>query len=511
MRNHYNQGIHYDMSSARKASIISYISVIFYIITGFFYTPLLVKTLGVSDYGIYSLAASLIGYFTIDFGIGAAQTRLIAKFIAENKLDKIKEVLGITIKIYFIIDIIILLALVIVYANADSIFTKLTPVELVKFKNVFLITGAFILLNFPLLPTKGLYQAFDRVFQLTVIDLIYRVINVSSIIIALLLKYDLYIVVIINVSTNLLAQIIKLVYIQFKERLKIKLGSKDEYIYKFITSFSFWATIAMIADKFFFGIIPFLLAIFTTTSEIAIFAIVISIEGYVLSMSKSLSGIFLPRIMKLVVHNGADSEKTDLMIKVGRIQLYVVGLLITGLICFGKEFIFYWLGPGFDKSYYCLILVLTPCVFHLTQTIAEELLYATNNVKYKALANVIGSFLSVLSIIIISPKYGAYGSAFGVFISFLIAHNLIIDIIYKKKLNIDMLKFLRECQGKILPYFFIMLLIGLGMQKLLYTPSFGILILKGIIWATITCVILWLFVLNRDEKNIILQLCQIKK
>lgn len=160
------------MSSAKKASIISYISVAFYIVTGFLYTPYLVQTLGVSDYGLYALSASLIGYFSLDFGIGAAQTRLTAKFIAEGRADRIRDMLGITIKMYTLIDLIILIILLCIYVNIEEIFTNISGDDIEKFKKVFLVTSLFVLINFPLLPIKGLYQAFDRVVEITTIDLI---------------------------------------------------------------------------------------------------------------------------------------------------------------------------------------------------------------------------------------------------------------------------------------------------------------------------------------------------
>ena len=124
------------MRSAKKTSVLSYLSIVFYVIIGFLYTPYLVHTLGVSDYGIYALAASLIGYFSLDFGIGAAQTRLIAKYIAEGTVEKIKDVLGITCRIFLVIDIFILFLSCLVYFNADSLFSNLTPHELIRFKNV---------------------------------------------------------------------------------------------------------------------------------------------------------------------------------------------------------------------------------------------------------------------------------------------------------------------------------------------------------------------------------------
>lgn len=129
----------------------------------------------------------------------------------------------------------------------------------------------------------------------------------------------------------------------------------------------------------------------------------------------------------MVTDNTPQIEITKLMIRVGRIQLYVVGLIIFGVVYFGKDFLYLWLGDGFEKSYYCLILVLTPCLFHLTQTIAEETLLATNNIKYRALANCIGSVLSVVSIFLLGREIGALAAGLGVFLSFVLAHNVLID------------------------------------------------------------------------------------
>lgn len=499
------------MSSAKKASLLSYISVVFYVIAGFLYTPYLVKTLGLSDYGIYALAASLIGYFSLDFGIGAAQTRLAAKYIAEGTSWKIRDMLGITSRIFLAIDGLILCLLLVVYFNATDIFSNLTDNELVRFKNVFLITSLFVLINFPLLPLKGLFQAFDRVYELTLIELIYKMSNVGVIVLALYLGWGIYGVVLVNVGSNILAQIFRLYYIFQKEKLSINIQAHDKSVVQFITSFSAWATIAMVADKFFFGIIPFLLAAFSNTAEVAFFAIVISIEGYTLSISRSLSGIFLPRVMKMVVKDQSRSEKTALMVKVGRIQLYIVGLIITGLISLGHEFIVHWLGDGFDKSYYCLVLVMAPCIFHLTQTIAEELLLATNNVRYRAFSYVLGSSLSVLTIVLFAPKYGALAAAIGVCLSFCFAHNLLIDIFYHKKIGVDMIRFFKECHIKIMPVLLICGVLGFCMQSYINTPSFVTFIMKGIVWAVLSSAILWLLAFNKEEKQMIIQMIPRKK
>lgn len=150
----------------KLGAILSYTTFAFNIITGLIYIPLLIRTLGVSDYGLYTLSASIIGYFVIDFGIGAAQTRFIARFRAEGREEKVKDLAGITAKLYIIIDALIFCALILVYIFSEEIFANLTPIELERFKVIFLISSLFVVFNFPLLPLNGIFVAYKRIVAL---------------------------------------------------------------------------------------------------------------------------------------------------------------------------------------------------------------------------------------------------------------------------------------------------------------------------------------------------------
>lgn len=498
-------------TDAKKTAIVSYLSTAFYIITGFFYTPYLIKVLGVSDYSIFALTTSLVGYFSLDFGIGAAQTRYIAKMLAQGRQDKVNDIIGITTKLFSIFDFIVIIILCIVYFYADDIFSGLTSEEFSKFKEVFIISMIFIMINIPLMPTNGIFLGYDRAYDLAIFSGIYRVISISALFLVLILQAGLFWVVIVNVSAQIGAQIYKFIYIKKVGKFKININSKDKELIQYLAHFSGWATIGIIADKFFFGIIPFLLAIVSDSNEIAVFAIVISVEGYILSISRSMSGIFLPRIARMLVHGASSESHTDLLIKVGRVQLYIVGILITWVICFGDVFIRLWLGPGFENSYYCLILVLVPCLFHLTQTTAEELLLASNNVKYRAITNIVGSFLSIISIVILGKYLGALAAGIGVFLSFVIAHNICIDYIYSKKLKLSMTRFFMNCHFKILPTFFVLLCFGWLLKTFIKFSSLFNLVAVSSIWVLLGIVILYFLAFNETEKIMLKDIKLIKK
>lgn len=71
-------------SQLKIGAIITYLSIAFNIIAGLIYTPWMVDQIGQSDYGIYTLANSLISLFLIDFGLSSATSRFVAKYRAEN-------------------------------------------------------------------------------------------------------------------------------------------------------------------------------------------------------------------------------------------------------------------------------------------------------------------------------------------------------------------------------------------------------------------------------------------
>ena len=83
-------------STQRKSGVIlSYVSIIASTLVQLLYTPFLTKMLGQSEYGLYSLIASIIGYLTVlDLGFGNAIIVYTAKYRANNEYEKEKKMQG---------------------------------------------------------------------------------------------------------------------------------------------------------------------------------------------------------------------------------------------------------------------------------------------------------------------------------------------------------------------------------------------------------------------------------
>lgn len=486
-----------------QSVFISYTSILFSIVSGLLYTPWLIKNLGSSDYALYSITISIMAYFTIDFGIGAAITRFIARYRAEKNEYKINQLLGIALKIYLIIDAVALVALIVVFFFLSNIYSGLTFEELNRLRVVFIITGAMITCCIPVMPINGVFIAYGRVYNVKLFDLIQKALTVGLTCISILIGKGLYLVVFINAFTTVSINILKIITIHKKEKVAPDVKAKDKQITKELLAFSGWVAIAMVADKFFFSFEPTLLGMFSNSTQIAIFAVAASVEGYVLTFADGLNGIFLPRVTNMVVTGKSKDEITDLMIRVGRFQLAIVSCFIIGFVTQGFDFIRIWFGKEYSPAYIAAVVVLSPCIIHLTESIANEYVYATNSVKYRAYAYVISSILNVVITALLAPKMGALGAAIGIATGFLVGHELTLNYFYSKKLGIDIYKFFVSCHIRSIPSFALMFVFGFALSHYIPVVSRGQIICRIIICGLGYILIVYALLLNENEKQYI--------
>ena len=85
------------MSSAKQlklGALLSYVAIAINIVTGILYTPWMIHSIGRENFGLYTLAMSVISLFVFDFGLSSAVTRFIAMYLAEGRQDKADNCLG---------------------------------------------------------------------------------------------------------------------------------------------------------------------------------------------------------------------------------------------------------------------------------------------------------------------------------------------------------------------------------------------------------------------------------
>lgn len=482
---------------------LSYVNIILNIITGLLFTPWMIKVIGKSDYGLYALATSLISMLMLDFGLSAAVSRFVSKYLAENQPEKINSFLGIIYKLYLVIDFILLISLVVIFSLIDVIYINLTPNEIQTFKVVYAIVGVFSLISFPFLTLNGILTSYEKFIELKLSNFFSKILIVVLSIIALITGQGLYALVLIHAIIGICIIIYKIITIKRITQIRINWKYRESHTLGEIVNFSFWSTLSSIATRFILNISPSILGIVSGSASIAIFGASRTLEGFIYTFSDAINGLFLPKVSRLILHPDSKNQLSALMIKVGRIQLSIVSLIFIGFVVLGKDFINLWLGNDFSDVYLCTILIIAPSLISLTQQVAGLMTIALNKIKIIALTEVMTSFLNIALSFIIGLQLGAIGVGLAILISMIIRLMIINIFIYKKTLHLDLNKFFKSCHLKMILPFLTTFVLGIMIKK--YIPIVGWmgLFVKGTFISLLYFVVLWYLFFNGYEKQLI--------
>lgn len=227
-------------------AVISYVTIAFNIVSGLVYTPWLLGEIGDADYGLYTLATSLISIFLLDFGVSSAMTRYVSRYIAQGEMESANKFVGLVFRLFFIIDLVICIVLGIVYQFVGNIYTELSPTELDRFKIVYIIVAIYSIVQFPMTNFDGIMCANEKFIAFKVCELMQKVLTIVIMVVVLLNGGGLYGLVLVNSVVTLGISFSKLFYVRYRTDVRVVHASMPKVLIMEILSFSVWSTIVSI-------------------------------------------------------------------------------------------------------------------------------------------------------------------------------------------------------------------------------------------------------------------------
>ena len=479
-------------------AIMSYISIGINIVTGLVFTPWMIHSIGKENYGLFTLALSVISLFVFDFGLSSAITRFLSIYIADGKKEKIEQCLGLVLRIYLVIDIFLFLVLCSVYFFIPYIYKELTLEEIEKFKVIYIMAASFSIFSLPFIPANGILTANEKFVQNKVCDIIHKILVVLTMTVVLLYNGGLYTLVMVNIWSGMIAYLAKLWCIYRFTDTRIDLHYFNRLEIKETLQFSGWITIVSICKRLIFTIAPTILGFFCGSASIAIFGIANAIEGYVFYFADALSGLLLPRVSRVYIKE--HGNVLPLMIKVGRIQRYIVSAIVFGFIVLGQDFLNLWLGEQFADSYICIILLILPCVFQLPQEVGSHAIIVQNKVKEQAKVFIIMGLLNIVFGVILTSLFDVLGMCLSIFISSFV-RTIGLDIIMYRSLKIDVFKFFKSTFIKQTAPLLLAMGISIYINTIFECSGWLLFAVESLLYCILFSVCSFV-VMNEDEKRI---------
>lgn len=490
------------LNQLKTGAMLSYICLIASNMISILYTPIMLRWLGQSEYGLYNLSCSIIGYLgAMEFGIYDTIIRYTARYRATSDREGESNLRGFFIIIYLVLDMIILIIGLILIFNIKRFFSDtLLENEIERLKILMGLMIFNLVISLPggaFLAIINAYEGFVFTKGLTII----RIILNPIIMIPLLMNGYKSVALTIVISILNIGHIVVNIYYCFHV-LKIKIAFKklDFSILKEVAGYSFFIFLNVIVNKIYWNTDQLILANIYGTAVVAVYSIGINFINYYLSFSSAISELFLPKISMMVANGSSYTELSGVFIKVGRIQFLIMSFILGGFLLIGKSFIRLWAGALYEQAYYTALIVMIPLIIPLIQNMGDNILKAKNMQKFKSIVCIFTVMLNIILSAAMAKIFGGIGCAFSTSIC-LIIENIIMNIYYHIKAKINILFFWENIIKMFLPII-CSIYISFLIKNNIEVNEIVSLIITGAFFTFIFIVVVWYWVLNEFEKNL---------
>lgn len=498
------------VNQLKAGVVLNYVVIFLNTVVGLLYTPYMLRMMGQSEYGLYSLVASVIAYLTVlDLGFGNAIVRYTAKFRAEKKTEEQYEMFGMFFLLYLVIGIIAFGIGLGLYFNVDTLFgNTMTAVELGRARIMMLLLVANLAFTFPMSIWGSIIQAYeDFVFQKS-LNIIRIILNTAVMICLLHFGYKAVAMVVVQTIFNILTLVVNFIYCRRKLNIHIYFRFKHFHwgFLKEVALYSFWIFLNAIMDRVYWSTGQFVLGAMVGTVAVAVFAIAIQLEGMYMQFSTAISSVFLPKVTAMVATNRSRKEISDLFIRTGRIQYIVLAYILSGFIIFGRQFIELWAGAGYTDAYIISLLFFIPLTVPLIQNLGITILQARNEMKFRSVLYIIIALVSLGMQIVLTRYFGGTGCAMGVSGALVVGQILIMNVYYRRRQDLDIKTFWKEISKMSIIPIVLIFSSMLVIRHFFALDSWGKLILGIAAFSLVYIPLFFRFSMTDDERNLFISM-----
>lgn len=491
-------------SQLRAGVALSYVNLLISTMIPFFYTPIVLKLLGQAEYGLYSLANSVIGYLSLlSFGFGNTITRYLSKFRAEEDLESERKTFGFFLLLYGGLSILVLIGGFFISKNTHLFFNQsLSAVEVGKLRTLTIIMAVNTALSFPHSVFLSILTAHERFIFRQSVDVVLTIATPIANLVALYMGFASVGMALMSLAAQIITTAIHAFYCLTILKVRPIFTMLPGKLIREICGFSLFVFLSTISDMLFWATDKVILGMLASTAAVAVYNIGGTFNTIVMSLSTSISGVLVPKITGMVVTNTPKSEWSDLMIRIGRLQFIIIGLIISGFTVFGRAFINMWAGPDYDDSFWVAVLTLFPLCVPLIQNTALNIVTAQNKHQFRSVMYFCIAVANAISTYLIVPYMGVIGAALCTCISYLLGQGLIMNIYYYKVTELDIPRF----WGNILRMAVVpgtMLIAGLFLVNRYPLNNWMVFFAGVAVYTLIYAIVMYCFVMNNYEKDII--------
>ena len=509
-------------------TIVGYLSILVSVVHGLVLTPMIITSVGVDNYGLYGIATTLTALFLMDFGLNTTTETYLAKLRASGNRDKVQRFLATIFRIYMLLALLFVIIITSLYFLSPIIYrSSYTPDQIKVLQVLIIIVGGYSLVSFPTNTFSSVITTYEKFGYNKFTDLVQKVIYFSLTIVCIKLDWGIVGITAVNAGSGIVAIIMRFFFMRYYLGVRLnptlKMDASRQEI-KSILMFSAWGLIIAVLTRLVFNITPSILGMVSSSDQVSMFMLVNTIEGYVYMFGAMTGTFFMAKVARLE-STGTREEKIKklqaLAAKIGKLQFFVIALIIFGFATVGQEFIAFWLRdtlpdyPYFANIYWCILAICAYEVVRIPELPIYNAMLTEGHIKPLAIITIIKATVNIGLSFVLSSYYGAVGASIAIAVSRIIDVTLN-NFVYRKYLGISASRFFKDVyiRGSIT----VIISFGVGLLCHFIMPIDNVVIkfvVNGSIFVILYLICTLFITFNKDERhyyvNVIFEILHIKK
>lgn len=497
-----------EKSQLKIGIVLNYVNMILGNLIPIFYTPIMLSLLGQSEYGLYKLAGSVTSYLSlISIGLGSAITRYLIKAREEEGETAEEHMLGLFCIIF---NVIALVALVVGLALTTNLHlwygASLTAVELNRMKILVFLMVLNMALSFSQAPYLSVVTAHEQFIFYQGMNILTTCVAPILNLVALYAGFASVGMTIVSLVVSAVARIAYQVYVRKNMCLKPRYRGLPTYMMKDILGFSFWIFVSNVVgqlynatDTVMIGMMPAL-----ATTGVAVYNVGGTLSSLIGNFATGISSLLAPKTNRMVFSGANNDDLLNLAIKVGRIQGYFAGLLVSGFIAFGRPFIYFYAGTGYEDAYWVAIFMAVPSVIYMVQGVCINVIIARNQHRFRSCAYFLIAVLNVIGTWVVMKRWGVSGAAAMTGFATVIGHGFLMNWYYQRRIGLNMVCFWKRV-SKVFIVPLVLCVITCITSLFVDYYRISVFCWGVMVYTILFCSLNWCYILDSYEKSVILK------
>jgi O-antigen/teichoic acid export membrane protein len=250
-------------------------------------------------------------------------------------------------------------------------------------------------------------------------------------------------ILLIDTALNVLLILVNYILVKRWLEVKIVLNVSDKTLYKKIFTFSGYTIFFIVAKEVQWQTDKTIIGLRLNTAMVTIYAAGAKVSSMFNQLGYTLSGMFLPRAIRIKEESNKEEDYRNYMVSMGRMILPPVLGVMIAYAFMGKSFMRLWMGEGFDLAFYSSIIMMGAVFIPMLEDTGLAILKARDKQAGVALTWLFSSIANIVLTWVTVPRFGIVAASVMTFVTSYLGNVLVMNFILKKEIGLHIFKLFR--------------------------------------------------------------------